>query len=315
MATITFNANGCSGTMASETETLNSYSALSSNTFSCAGYNFNDWNTAVNGSGVSYANDALYVFAASATLYAQWSATPTSIPFSGTNSSNWSGYVFRAPAIITYASGRWTVPTMNCAGTPNGDSATWVGIGGAGGSSGALLQTGTSDNCVNGAQEDSGWWEIVPANPNSEETYLNFTVNPGDQIVAEVYQNSGGQWETVLQDLTSGLQGVMQTGGSWYVSTIATNTLIGGVQGDASGYQYVGGYSAEWITEDPSGSTSGAFYPFANYGSVTFTNLETNVSPWSLPNSDAFEMVQNGVTLSVPGTVSGSGFTVSYTGP
>ncbi|OYV95967.1 MAG: hypothetical protein B7Z73_01595, partial [Planctomycetia bacterium 21-64-5] len=72
-----------------------------------------------------------------------------------TASSNWSGYVVpSSSALITEAAGQWTVPTLDCAATPAGHVATWVGIGGVawatGGSSGALLQTGVDSACSGG---------------------------------------------------------------------------------------------------------------------------------------------------------------------
>jgi uncharacterized repeat protein (TIGR02543 family) len=70
--TVTFNANGGTGTMANETE--NTPTALTTNTFTRTGYNFEGWNTIAGGSGTEYANNATYPFTASATLYAQWAA-------------------------------------------------------------------------------------------------------------------------------------------------------------------------------------------------------------------------------------------------
>ena len=68
--TVTFNANGGVGTMASESHS--SRTALTANSFTRAGYFFAGWNTAANGSGTAYANDATYPFTSSTTLYAQW---------------------------------------------------------------------------------------------------------------------------------------------------------------------------------------------------------------------------------------------------
>jgi Listeria-Bacteroides repeat domain (List_Bact_rpt)/OmpA family len=45
--------------------------------FSNPGYSFNDWNTAPNGGGTSYANGSNYSFTGDASLYAQWTADPT----------------------------------------------------------------------------------------------------------------------------------------------------------------------------------------------------------------------------------------------
>jgi uncharacterized repeat protein (TIGR02543 family) len=318
-ATVTFSANGGIGTMALETETLNVSASLATNVFTRTGYTFSGWNTDANGSGTAFTNGEVVQFTSSVTFYAQWTAIPITIPFTGTASSNWSGYVLPTSTIVTYASGQWTVPTLNCTDTPNSNTSTWVGTGGetwsSGGWSGSLLQTGIEDNCVNGVQQDSGWWEIVPATPNHEETFSNFPVNPGDSILAEVYQSTSGQWVTVVQDLTTGLQGVMETGGSWYVTTITNNTLIGGIQGDASGVQYAGSYTAEWIQEDVTNMIDGSLFPLANFGTVTFTNLETSLSSWFLPNSDALEITNSSnVPVSVPTTVSNNGFTVDYTG-
>lgn len=68
--TVTFNANGGSGTMANQTASVPTN--LTANTFTRAGYTFTGWNTAASGSGTAYANQASYSFSADATLYAQW---------------------------------------------------------------------------------------------------------------------------------------------------------------------------------------------------------------------------------------------------
>ena len=73
--TVIFNSNGGTGSMSNQV--ANIPTALTSNAFTRVGYTFNNWNTAANGSGVSYANGATYSFAADVTLYAQWTANPT----------------------------------------------------------------------------------------------------------------------------------------------------------------------------------------------------------------------------------------------
>jgi uncharacterized repeat protein (TIGR02543 family) len=70
VTTVTFNANDGSGTMAPENAGIPT--ALALNAFTRSGYSFVDWNTAVDGSGTSYANGSTYPFNASVTLYAQW---------------------------------------------------------------------------------------------------------------------------------------------------------------------------------------------------------------------------------------------------
>lgn len=72
-STVTFDANGGTGTTAAQT--AGAATALTANGFSRSGYTFSGWNTAANGSGTAYANGASYAFTSSTTLYAQWTAT------------------------------------------------------------------------------------------------------------------------------------------------------------------------------------------------------------------------------------------------
>jgi uncharacterized repeat protein (TIGR02543 family) len=72
--TVTFEANGGTGTM--DPQTTNVPTALTLNTFTRTGYSFSGWNTAANGSGTAYADGAIYTFDANITLYAQWTALP-----------------------------------------------------------------------------------------------------------------------------------------------------------------------------------------------------------------------------------------------
>ena len=69
--TVTFNANGGVGTMATEAGILPF--TLTPNAFTRSGYNFVSWNTAANGSGTSFTDQASYNVASNNTLYAQWS--------------------------------------------------------------------------------------------------------------------------------------------------------------------------------------------------------------------------------------------------
>ena len=72
--TVTFNSNGGSGSMSNQI--ANVPTALTANAFTRLGYTFSGWNTAAAGGGTSYADGAIYSFAADITLYAQWSALP-----------------------------------------------------------------------------------------------------------------------------------------------------------------------------------------------------------------------------------------------
>ena len=80
--TVTYNANGGTGTMANQGLTYDKAATLNANTFKRTGYRFNGWNTKADGTGTSYADKASVKnltanSGGTVTLYAKWySATP-----------------------------------------------------------------------------------------------------------------------------------------------------------------------------------------------------------------------------------------------
>jgi hypothetical protein len=80
--TVSFDANGGSGSMAAQS--ADTATALTSNAFTRSGSTFAGWNTQRDGSGSSYADGAVYPFDADATLYAQWTPVFAGITFVNT---------------------------------------------------------------------------------------------------------------------------------------------------------------------------------------------------------------------------------------
>jgi hypothetical protein len=236
-------------------------------------------------------------------------------------SLNWAGYVLGSLPGLTAVAGEWTVPTLACATTPDAGVSSWVGLGGftpAGGvSSGGLLQTGTEEECAHGGQQNSGWWELTPSSLTASKNFTGFPVAAGDVIsasVVEIPSNCGSScitWETSLDDLTTGLSGVMITGDGWGVSSGESSGSFAN-QGSTAALSYAGADSAEWIVEDS--STPGGLESFVDFGSVAFTNVLADLGPPDLAAADGVEMVQNGTALAVPSLPGGSGFSVAYTG-
>lgn len=75
-ATITFDANGGSGTVPSAISTyVGVANTIPSNSLTRTGYTFNGWNTASDGSGTSYATGSTITPTGDVTLYAQWKTT------------------------------------------------------------------------------------------------------------------------------------------------------------------------------------------------------------------------------------------------
>ncbi|MFA9276755.1 MAG: InlB B-repeat-containing protein, partial [Rhodoluna sp.] len=85
--TLTFNNNGGSGTMASQSITTDQATALTSNSFTKTGYSFSGWNTAANGSGTAYSNSQTVTLNTAVSLFAQWSANTNSVTFNNNTGS------------------------------------------------------------------------------------------------------------------------------------------------------------------------------------------------------------------------------------
>jgi uncharacterized repeat protein (TIGR02543 family)/LPXTG-motif cell wall-anchored protein len=77
---VEFKANGGTGAMPAQIST--SAATLVTNAFTKQGYDFDEWNTASDGSGgTSYVNNDSYAFAASTSLYAQWVAATLNVTY------------------------------------------------------------------------------------------------------------------------------------------------------------------------------------------------------------------------------------------
>jgi uncharacterized repeat protein (TIGR02543 family) len=77
---VEFKANGGTGAMPAQIST--SAAPLVTNAFTKQGYDFEEWNTASDGSGgTSYVNNDNYAFAASTSLYAQWVAATLNVTY------------------------------------------------------------------------------------------------------------------------------------------------------------------------------------------------------------------------------------------
>ena len=77
--TVTFDANGGTGTM--DPQTASAPTTLNVTTFTRSFYLFDGWNTVATGGGTAYADGATYDFSADITLYAQWTANTYTVTF------------------------------------------------------------------------------------------------------------------------------------------------------------------------------------------------------------------------------------------
>ena len=130
----------------------------------------------------------------------------------------------------------------------------------------------------------AAWYEWFPSPTND---FSGFTIRAGDNISATVIADS----------LTSGTATLINYSTGQEVTKILTSQPALCLE------------NAEWIVEDYS---MGGLVPFANFGTVTFTDVLAGTSTGGIGPAGAtiFDIVKNGRVVGA----SSSSVTVSYTG-
>ena len=85
--TLSYNANGGSGSMSSQTVTEGQSTKLKTNTFTKTGHTFTAWNTKADGTGTAYNDGADVTLHGNTTLYAQWTINTYSFSFDANGGS------------------------------------------------------------------------------------------------------------------------------------------------------------------------------------------------------------------------------------
>jgi len=179
------------------------------------------------------------------------SASAATTDVAASTSANWAGYVAETDSSsgdgFSRVSASWVEPTVNCS-NGSGDSAFWVGLGGASSQSDALEQAGTEADCNGNGQADYyAWYELVPSAP----VQLNLTISPGDHVSTTVTVN-GSNVDVTVSDETTGDSSTK----SLQMSDPDTS-------------------SAEWIAEAPSTCDESGNcdpLPLADFGTVNFSD-------------------------------------------
>ena len=216
---------------------------------------------------------------------------PRITPFNAAlESGNWSGYadVACGTCAIRYVATSFTVPSVNCAKSPDGSFAgIFAGLDGV--TSKTVEQIGVEAACSGGTASYDAFYEMFPSAP------VAFSgISPGDAISMAVYFNGAtNHWQLGLTDLTTG-------------GNIAT------VQACPSG-SVCRNASAEVIAEAPSSST-GAILPLVDFGQVNHEAITVTSRNGThgamisngLWTTDSITMVNSGgKVLAQPGPVYG----------
>ena len=165
---------------------------------------------------------------------------------------NWAGNVVDTNILnpqptVNSVSASWTVPTVNT-GT-DGYSSAWIGIGGQ--FDNTLIQVGTEQDSTNGSATYYAWYELLPSTATPITT---IKVSPGDQISASIsmVNLNSTVWSISIED--------QSTHASFQNNFNYNSPRL----------------TAEWIVERP--EINGALATLANFGSVTFTDCNANLS-------------------------------------
>ncbi|KAJ5194514.1 uncharacterized protein N7498_007952 [Penicillium cinerascens] len=205
-------------------------------------------------------------------------------------SSNWAGAVLIGTGYKA-VSAEFTVPTPK---RPSGGSkhkqycaSAWVGIDGDTCSS-AILQTGV-DFCIQDSTVSyDAWYEWYP---DYAYDFSGISISAGDVIKLSVDASSDTTGTATIENVSNGES--------------VTHTFTGGVDGDLCEY------NAEWIVEDFESGSS--LVPFADFGTVTFSNAEATDGSSTVGPSGAtlIDIEQNNEVLT-SSSISGSSVTVEY---
>jgi archaellum component FlaF (FlaF/FlaG flagellin family) len=209
-------------------------------------------------------------------------------------SANWSGYVATDPYPYTSVSASWTVPSVS-ATFPPVYSAVWVGIGGVDRNSNRLLQAGTEQDVLsNGTASYYAWHEVYPR-PSVLVTYIS----PGDSITVTISKVPGNvsAWRIMI----------VRNSGTILNLTINTRTNLASEA------------TAEFIVERPSILPRNQLARLANFGTITFSDCNTNQGALaSLTSALMVIMTSNasssGTYLAQPGALemAANSFSVQY---
>ncbi len=165
--------------------------------------------------------------------------------------------------------------------------------------SSTVEQIGTDlDTNASGKAVYYAWYEMYPSAPIN----LSMTINPGDQISAEVKYTGSNKFTLTLTDVTSH-------------ATFSTSQTLKSAKLS----------SAEWIAEAP--SSSKGVLPLADFGTVSFSAASATISgktgpidntAWPAGNPISITMVGSSGTEAYPSSLvdsaGTSAFSVSFAG-
>jgi hypothetical protein len=195
----------------------------------------------------------IILFSFNLSSYGSSGAQPSGSNPVSLKSRRWAGYagvsnLLLRQSEVTAVAGSWVVPEVALTESDT-YSSVWVGIGGFG--EGSLIQTGTEQECIGGLFNYYAWYEFLP---NRAVRIQNFTVTPGDKIVASITLTSPNEnvWTVTISNLARGE--------SFLEDFVYNSSKL----------------SAEWVVEAP--SLNGQVATLSNFGSVSLSECSATIA-------------------------------------
>ena len=289
---ITYNANGGTGTVPSTQFTIHGTSIkLATNNLTKTAYNPNGWNNAADGSGTAYASGGTYAgTSGNQTMYAQWTPTSYTITYNGNNGSTPSKLTYNIESTSTLASSSRTGYTFN-GWKPGASSGNW--------SSGTTYASGTSVKGKYGNVTLVAQWI-------AKQYTLTLKGNggtPGTQVMSPKLVFDSGNWNDVAGNRPT-KAGFTFTG--FYTSATggeqvydSNGQCVNGTYWQDKKYKYEGDLTvyAHWQANlEAKYDTAGGYY-YVEIGNMPQTRV-TDSSLISQLNSST----KNGATYYINGT-------------
>lgn len=253
--TVTFDANGGSGSMSAQSST--SATTLTSNAFTRTGYTFAGWNTSSAGTGSNYSNGATYSFSDEITLYAKWTLNAPTVSSAATVTGAAKVGETLTGGAASFSSG--TTPTVTSKWQRSSDGSTWADIAGATITSYTLVNADVA-NYIRFSQTGTNATSSVTSNSASTAMVLSANSVTGGSGSA----NSVGSMFTV------------PAGSTIYNVTLTSSNLAGRFSlGTTTGLTWVEGYSTTAAYMPTSISGTGSIFSFRGTGDAINTALAT----------------------------------------
>lgn len=244
--TISYNANGGSGSMSTDTVSYGSYYTTKANAFSRTGYSFNGWNEASDGSGTSWTGYIgkpwKWTYTKSVTLYAQWKINTYTITYDANDGNG-------APSSQTKTHGQPLTLSSQIPTRPNYNFMGWSTNKNA---SGAEYKSG-------GTYYDNSnvtlyaVWNLAYWSPKITKVYVNRCESDGTDNEEGMCAKVSFHWECCQIIGTNNISSATVGGYTANVSGTSGTTTI--VIGDGT-YQLDDTYSIQIVVVDSKGGTS-----------------------------------------------------------